>query len=565
MGKRVHAQYFLDEHRRPRGRGLQLPARARHGDGSDSRLRDRELGAGLRRLRAAARSRRRCVAFPGSRGRRSSSATSPGMMARPSGRRRGRCSRRRSSARASLGYEPMFGSELEFYLLKESYEEAHAKHYRDLTPSVPYILDYHVLATTYDEPLIRQIRNGMYGAGITVESSKGEAWPGQHEINFRFADAVTMADNHVDLQERRQGDRAPERLLDHVHGEARPHVDRQLVPRPREPLARRRERVRRRARRVQAVPRRLDRAREGAGDLPRADDQLVQALRGRDPGRRRRSPGGTTTARAGSASSGTERRSGSRRAFPGGDVNPYLAFAALIAAGLHGIEAGLELPPRAGGERVRVGCRAVPVDVARGDRGARARDDRARGARRRRRRPLPELRAHRAAAVRRGRDVLRAGAAVRAWLRPRRRHHDVRHSGEVEPGTRRRRSCPSTTCMRSSARAGARCSCRRARTESRRRSRRWTGWSSPAAPISIPSLYDQEPHPETVGIARGARPRRARAARGCARARHAGARDLPRQPGAERRARRRPRPAPPGGRRRREAQAHARARSRITT
>jgi glutamine synthetase len=94
------------------------------------------------------------------------------------------------------GYEPMFGSELEFYLLRESYAEAHAKHYRDLTPSVPYILDYHVLATTFDEPLLRQIRNGMYGAGMVVESSKGEAWPGQQEVNFKFADAVTMADNH---------------------------------------------------------------------------------------------------------------------------------------------------------------------------------------------------------------------------------------------------------------------------------------------------------------------------------------------------------------------------------
>jgi glutamine synthetase len=94
------------------------------------------------------------------------------------------------------GYEPKFGSELEFYLLRESYAEAHAKHYRDLTPSVPYILDYHVLATTFDEPLLRQIRNGMYGAGMVVESSKGEAWPGQQEVNFKFADAVTMADNH---------------------------------------------------------------------------------------------------------------------------------------------------------------------------------------------------------------------------------------------------------------------------------------------------------------------------------------------------------------------------------
>jgi glutamine synthetase len=96
-----------------------------------------------------------------------------------------------------LGYEPIFASELEFYLFRESYEEAHAKHHRGLTPSVPYILDYHVLAGSYDEPLIRQIRNGMVGAGLRVEGSKGEAWPGQHEINFRYADALTAADSHV--------------------------------------------------------------------------------------------------------------------------------------------------------------------------------------------------------------------------------------------------------------------------------------------------------------------------------------------------------------------------------
>jgi glutamine synthetase len=97
----------------------------------------------------------------------------------------------------ALGFDPMVGSELEFYLLKESYEEAHARHYRDLTPSVPYILDYHILASTYAEPLLRQIRNGMVGAGMRVETSKGEAWPGQHEINFRYADALRMADDHV--------------------------------------------------------------------------------------------------------------------------------------------------------------------------------------------------------------------------------------------------------------------------------------------------------------------------------------------------------------------------------
>src|SRR5213083_1272436 len=69
--------------------------------------------------------------------------------------------------------------------------------WHDGKPSVPYILDYHVLATTYDEPFIRAVRKGMKAAGIGVESSKGEAWPGQQEINFRFADALTMADNHV--------------------------------------------------------------------------------------------------------------------------------------------------------------------------------------------------------------------------------------------------------------------------------------------------------------------------------------------------------------------------------
>ena len=98
---------------------------------------------------------------------------------------------------AELGYLPMFGSELEFYLLKESYAEAHEKHFRDLTPTIPYILDYHILAATFDEDVIGDLRRSMQGAGIPVESSKGEAWPGQHEINFRYADAVTTADRHV--------------------------------------------------------------------------------------------------------------------------------------------------------------------------------------------------------------------------------------------------------------------------------------------------------------------------------------------------------------------------------
>lgn len=105
---------------------------------------------------------------------------------------------REQVARAgALGYEPMIGSELEFYLLKETYEEARARHFRGLTPSAPYAIDYYILGTTYDEPFLRLVRSAMHGAEICVESSKGEASPGQHEINLRFTDALGMADAHV--------------------------------------------------------------------------------------------------------------------------------------------------------------------------------------------------------------------------------------------------------------------------------------------------------------------------------------------------------------------------------
>lgn len=96
-----------------------------------------------------------------------------------------------------MGYTPLFASELEFYLYKESYAEAHEKDYSDLTPTIPYILDYHILATTMDEAYLGPIRRGMQGAGIPVEFSKGEAWYGQHEVNTRYADAVTSADRHA--------------------------------------------------------------------------------------------------------------------------------------------------------------------------------------------------------------------------------------------------------------------------------------------------------------------------------------------------------------------------------
>jgi glutamine synthetase len=244
---------------------------------------------------------------------------------------------------AALGFTPMLGSELEFFLLKETYAEAHAKHYRDLTPSVPYILDYHILATTYDEPFLRAVRNGMHAAGIKVETSKGEAWPGQQEINFRFADALTTADNHTIYKN-------GIKELAQLHGQsitfmAKPdhtwignscHVHSSLWR---------------------------------GGEAAFADDETLfgQWLAGQiacfrelavflapNVNSYKRYAAGSwapTTLAWGHdnrtcgfrvVGHGAGRRVETR--IPGGDVNPYLAFAAVIAAGLHGIEQGLEPP-----------------------------------------------------------------------------------------------------------------------------------------------------------------------------------------------------------------------------
>ena len=97
---------------------------------------------------------------------------------------------------ADAGYVIKTGSELEFYLFQDSYRELAERGYRDPRPSSPYIMDYHMLQTTRDEWVIRQIRNGMRGAGIPVEFSKGEFGKGQHEINITYSDALSNADHH---------------------------------------------------------------------------------------------------------------------------------------------------------------------------------------------------------------------------------------------------------------------------------------------------------------------------------------------------------------------------------
>lgn len=98
---------------------------------------------------------------------------------------------------AAMGYVAYAASELEFYLFDEDYRTLREKHYRDAKTAGYYIEDYHILQTSKEEGVIRAMRNGLQKAGIPVENSKGEWGPGQEELNVRYADALTMADRHV--------------------------------------------------------------------------------------------------------------------------------------------------------------------------------------------------------------------------------------------------------------------------------------------------------------------------------------------------------------------------------
>jgi glutamine synthetase len=97
---------------------------------------------------------------------------------------------------AERGWTTNASTELEFLVFRDTYEDAWRKGYRDLEPANLYNVDYSLLGTARVEPLIRRIRNAMAGAGLTVENSKGECNLGQHEINFRYADALRTADEH---------------------------------------------------------------------------------------------------------------------------------------------------------------------------------------------------------------------------------------------------------------------------------------------------------------------------------------------------------------------------------
>jgi glutamine synthetase len=101
---------------------------------------------------------------------------------------------------AAMGYTANAATELEFYLFDDDYRTIAQKGYRSAQTAGDYIQDYHIFQTTKEEGVMRALRKHLQASGIPVESSKGEWGPGQEEINVKYADALTMADRHVVLK-----------------------------------------------------------------------------------------------------------------------------------------------------------------------------------------------------------------------------------------------------------------------------------------------------------------------------------------------------------------------------
>jgi glutamine synthetase len=253
--------------------------------------------------------------------------------------------RRQLARLADRGWVANAGSELEFIVFEDAYEQAWDKGYVGLTPANRYNVDYSILGTTRVEPLIRRIRNAMAGAGMRVEDSKGECNNGQHEINFHYADALTTADRHVVFKNGAKEIAAQEGMsitfmakYDAREGNSC-HLHLSLAD-----------------------------ARSGDNVFVEDDALFRSFLAGGMAGLReltlllapninsyKRFAAGSFAPTA--VAWGNDNRTCAFRVvghgpgkrfecrLPGGDVNPYLALAALIAAGLHGVEQRLELPP----------------------------------------------------------------------------------------------------------------------------------------------------------------------------------------------------------------------------
>jgi glutamine synthetase len=268
---------------------------------------------------------------------------------------------------ASLGFTALAGTELEFVVFEDSYEDAWNAGYRKLTPANQYNVDYSILGSSRVEPLLRDIRNVMYAAGLEPESAKGECNFGQHEIAFKYAEVLTTADNHT-VYKTASKDIAAQRGRSitfmakpseregnscHIHMSLR-GLDGSLVfwdeaTGARTPLydhfiagvlATMREFTLFYAPNINSY-KRFAKGSFAPTAVAWGHDNRTCSVRLVGHGRSAR----------------MENR------LPGGDVNPYLALAAMLAGGLHGIEHELELEPETRGNAYDSGAPTVPTTM----------------------------------------------------------------------------------------------------------------------------------------------------------------------------------------------------------
>ncbi|MBL9175177.1 MAG: glutamine synthetase [Verrucomicrobiales bacterium] len=261
--------------------------------------------------------------------------------------------RRQLERLESLGFTCQCASELEFYLFNQTYTSAHAAGYRDLAPSSDYRIDYHLMQPTRDEPLMRAIRNGMTAARVPVESSKGEWSRGQHEINFTHAEPLPMADMHVLFKQgvkeiAEQHGKAVTFMAKYAPSEAGNscHIHLSLWRGGRNAFVTAPGRGKGRG---DSGPSPL--FRQFLGGLMKYSPELCLFFAPTINSYKRYQPGSWAPTRMAWATD--NRTTGFRvvghgssfrpeNRMPGADANPYLAFAAMLAAGLAGVEEKLD-------------------------------------------------------------------------------------------------------------------------------------------------------------------------------------------------------------------------------
>jgi len=274
--------------------------------------------------------------------------------------------RRQLERLAAHGLTAHVGTELEFIVFKDTYEQAWDRHYRGLTPVNQYNIDYSVLGTGRVEPLLRRIRNEMASAGLTVESAKGECNPGQHEIVFRYDEALVTCDQHAVYKTGSKEIAAQEGVAltfmakyneregnsCHIHLSLRDADGRSVMAGEDGAMS--------------PVMRRFL-----AGQLAALRDFSLLYAPNINSYKRFQSGSFAPTAVAWGHDNrtcalrvvGHGRSMRFENRLPGGDVNPYLAVAGLVAAGLHGIDNELELPEACEGNAYTAGYDQVPTTL----------------------------------------------------------------------------------------------------------------------------------------------------------------------------------------------------------